>query len=39
MEKSKYFNGWKGPRLSNISPGESVDVKEVSLYGLVRSKM
>lgn len=25
---SKYFNGYKGPRTSNISPGESVDVKE-----------
>ena len=25
---SKYFNGYKGPRTTNISPGESVDVKE-----------
>ncbi|KAL3422403.1 2OG-Fe(II)oxygenase superfamily protein [Phlyctema vagabunda] len=27
-EKSKYFNGYNGPRSTNISPGESVDVKE-----------
>ncbi|KAH7310083.1 hypothetical protein BKA65DRAFT_575896 [Rhexocercosporidium sp. MPI-PUGE-AT-0058] len=26
--KSKYFNGYNGPRSTNISPGESVDVKE-----------
>jgi hypothetical protein len=26
--KSKYFNGYKGPRQTNISPSESVDVKE-----------
>ncbi|PMD43005.1 Clavaminate synthase-like protein [Hyaloscypha variabilis F] len=25
---SRYFNGYKGPRTTNISPGESVDVKE-----------
>ena len=25
---SKYFNGYRGPRSTNISPGESVDVKE-----------
>lgn len=28
QEKSKYFNGYKWPRSTNISPGESVDVKE-----------
>lgn len=28
QEKSKYFNGYKGPRSTNVSPGESVDVKE-----------
>ncbi|KAE8450170.1 hypothetical protein EG329_006951 [Mollisiaceae sp. DMI_Dod_QoI] len=28
QEFSKYFNGYKGPRQTNISPGESVDVKE-----------
>lgn len=27
-KQSKYFNGYKGPRSTNISPGESVDVKE-----------
>ncbi|KAG4430392.1 hypothetical protein IFR05_014131 [Cadophora sp. M221] len=27
-DKSKYFNGYNGPRSTNISPGESVDVKE-----------
>ncbi|TAQ89253.1 hypothetical protein B7494_g2413 [Chlorociboria aeruginascens] len=27
-DKSLYFNGYKGPRTTNISPGESVDVKE-----------
>ncbi|KAG4415238.1 hypothetical protein IFR04_011649 [Cadophora malorum] len=26
--KSKYFNGYNGPRSTNISPGESVDIKE-----------
>jgi isopenicillin N synthase-like dioxygenase len=26
--KSKYFNGYNGSRTTNISPGESVDVKE-----------
>ncbi|EKD16425.1 uncharacterized protein L3040_008526 [Drepanopeziza brunnea f. sp. 'multigermtubi'] len=26
--RSKYFNGYIGPRSTNISPGESVDVKE-----------
>lgn len=25
---SKYFNGYKQPRSSNISPSESVDIKE-----------
>ena len=25
---SKYFNGYKGPRTTKISPGEGVDVKE-----------
>jgi isopenicillin N synthase-like dioxygenase len=25
---SKYFNGYKGPRTTNISPGESLDVRE-----------
>ncbi len=25
---SKWFNGYSGPRSTNISPGESVDVKE-----------
>jgi isopenicillin N synthase-like dioxygenase len=37
---SRYFNGYKGPRTTNISPGESVDVKEsvcwLSLLGAVR---
>ena len=37
---SRYFNGYKGPRTTNISPGESVDVKEsvcwLSLLGTVR---
>lgn len=28
QEFSKYFNGYKGPRSTNISPSESVDVKE-----------
>ena len=28
QQKSKYFNGYKWPRSTNISPGESVDVKE-----------
>jgi isopenicillin N synthase-like dioxygenase len=28
QEKSRYFNGYKWPRSTNISPGESVDVKE-----------
>jgi hypothetical protein len=28
QELSKYFNGYKGPRSTNISPSESVDVKE-----------
>lgn len=28
QEKSKFFNGYKWPRSTNISPGESVDVKE-----------
>ncbi|CAL3966101.1 unnamed protein product [Diplocarpon coronariae] len=27
-ERSKYFNGYVGPKSTNISPGESVDVKE-----------
>jgi hypothetical protein len=27
-EYSKYFNGYKGPRSTNISPSESVDVNE-----------
>ena len=26
--KSKYFNGWKGARQTNISPSESIDVNE-----------
>lgn len=26
--QSRYFNGYKGPRATNISPSESVDVKE-----------
>ncbi|TVY64183.1 1-aminocyclopropane-1-carboxylate oxidase [Lachnellula suecica] len=26
--QSKYFNGYKGPRLTNISPSEGIDVKE-----------
>lgn len=26
--QSKYFNGWRGARLTNISPGESFDVNE-----------
>ncbi|TVY85758.1 putative iron/ascorbate oxidoreductase, partial [Lachnellula willkommii] len=26
--QSRYFNGYKGPRQTNISPSESVDVKE-----------
>jgi hypothetical protein len=28
QEKSKYFNGYKWPRSTNISPGEGIDVKE-----------
>jgi hypothetical protein len=28
QQKSKYYNGYKWPRSTNISPGESVDVKE-----------
>ncbi|RDW89142.1 2OG-Fe(II) oxygenase superfamily protein [Coleophoma cylindrospora] len=28
QDQSKYFNGYKGPRSTNVSPGESVDVKE-----------
>jgi isopenicillin N synthase-like dioxygenase len=28
QEYSKYFNGYKWPRSTNISPGESIDVKE-----------
>lgn len=35
QEFSKYFNGYKGPRSTNISPSESVDVKE-SVSGLGR---
>ncbi|KAI9731816.1 MAG: hypothetical protein M1818_007681 [Claussenomyces sp. TS43310] len=26
--KSKYFNGWRGARQTNISPGESIDINE-----------
>jgi isopenicillin N synthase-like dioxygenase len=32
QEKSKYFNGYKWPRSTNISPGESVDVKESMMW-------
>jgi hypothetical protein len=28
QDLSKYFNGYRWPRSTNISPGESVDVKE-----------
>ena len=28
QERSKNFNGYKWPRSTNISPGESIDVKE-----------
>jgi isopenicillin N synthase-like dioxygenase len=28
QDKSKYYNGWKAPRSTNISRTESVDVKE-----------
>lgn len=28
QEFSQYYNGYKGPKQSNISPGEGVDVKE-----------
>lgn len=28
QEKSKYYNGYKGPKQTNISPGEGIDVKE-----------
>jgi hypothetical protein len=28
QERSKHFNGYKWPRSTNISPGESIDVKE-----------
>ncbi|KAG9231884.1 putative iron/ascorbate oxidoreductase [Amylocarpus encephaloides] len=28
MAKSKYFNGYKGSKQANISPGESMDIKE-----------
>ncbi|KFY33571.1 hypothetical protein V494_07532 [Pseudogymnoascus sp. VKM F-4513 (FW-928)] len=27
-EKSKYYNGWRGSRKTNISPSESIDVHE-----------
>lgn len=33
--KSKYFNGYNGPRSTNISPGESVDIKESVCFGHV----
>ena len=33
---SKYFNGWKGARMSNISPSESVDVKESVRISLLK---
>jgi hypothetical protein len=26
--KSKYYNGWKGARQTNISPSESIDINE-----------
>jgi isopenicillin N synthase-like dioxygenase len=32
---SRYFNGYKGPRTTNISPGESVDVKETVCESLL----
>jgi len=28
QERSKHFTGYKWPRSTNISPGESIDVKE-----------
>lgn len=28
QERSKYFNGYKGPRTSNICKEEGIDVKE-----------
>jgi hypothetical protein len=28
QERSKHFSGYKWPRSTNISPGESIDVKE-----------
>ena len=32
QEKSKFFNGYKWPRSTNISPRESVDVKESMMW-------
>jgi isopenicillin N synthase-like dioxygenase len=38
-KQSKFFNGYKGPRSTNISPGESVDVKEsVTPYRMTNIK-
>jgi hypothetical protein len=28
QDKSKFFNGWRGPRKTAISVGDGVDVKE-----------
>ena len=28
MSKSKHFNGWRGLKMTNISPGEGLDVRE-----------
>jgi hypothetical protein len=35
QERSKYFNGYKWPRSTNISPGESIDVKESVRYPFI----